>query len=137
MIRIVRLGTPKVRSEGLRLGTVRRPPRGMRVEDRKRYNMFDLWLPELAPSATLIAWAREVPSPATRWKTFAARYTREMAQPPAARIIELLAMLSHDLNFSVGCYCGDTTYCHRRLLATILREAGAKVEAAPLLQDID
>lgn len=126
-IRIVRLGTPRAPAEGIRFGTVRRPPRGVRKEDHARRDYFDLWLPELAPSAPLVAWAHSQPFTAKRWNTYARRYRREMAQPAARRLIFLLAALSSEADFSVGCYCDDESRCHRSLLRELLGEAGAKV----------
>jgi uncharacterized protein YeaO (DUF488 family) len=126
-IRVVRLGTPRARDEGLRLGTVRQPPRGVRKEDRGRRDYFDLWLPDLAPSRDLLAFAKAGPLTAERWKTFARRYRREMSQPAARRLLELLAGLSAQSNFSVGCYCPDESRCHRSLLSELLIEAGATV----------
>jgi uncharacterized protein YeaO (DUF488 family) len=124
-IRVVRLGTPRTPDEGIRLGTVRRPPRGVKRADYSRRNYFDLWLPDLAPSAALLAWARSrTPTPA-RWATFARRYRAEMARAPASRIIGLLAALSRDTNFSVGCFCAEEVHCHRSLLRELLAQAGA------------
>jgi uncharacterized protein YeaO (DUF488 family) len=126
-IRIVRLGTPRYPKEGLRIGTVRRPPRGVRKEDFARLNYFDMWLPELAPSAPLVSWLLSEPITPKRWADFARRYRREMAQPGAQRIIALLAALSSQTNFSVGCYCQDEKLCHRSLLKEILIEHGARM----------
>lgn len=124
-IRIVQLGSPRQRSEGPRIGTVRRPPRGVKRADYSRKNFFDLWLPELAPSIPLLAWARALPLSDTRWAMFARRYRREMAQPGARRLIELLSFLSRHSNFSVGCFCPDESHCHRSILRELLAEAGA------------
>ena len=126
-IRVVRLGTPRHKKEGLRVGTVRRPPRGVRKADYARRNYFDLWLPELAPSAKLVSWVFSQPLTPKRWSAFAQRYRREMQTPAARRLIELLAALSPQTNFSVGCYCEDESRCHRSLLKTILLEQGAQV----------
>src|SRR5690349_21970553 len=103
-IRIVRLGTPRAPGEGLRLGTVRRPPRGVPKADFAKRDFYDVWLPDLAPSAEILGWYRSLPETPQNWKRFMLRYEREMAQAPAVRILELLALLSHDSNFSVGCY---------------------------------
>ncbi|MGZ4807997.1 MAG: DUF488 domain-containing protein [Thermoanaerobaculia bacterium] len=127
-IRIVRLGDPRVAGEGVRLGTVRRPPRGVRKEDFGRLDFFDVWLPELAPSAPLVASALSQPSTAARWKRFAARYRCEMAKPAARHLLATLAAFSSQTNFSVGCYCADETTCHRSLLRELLVEHGATVE---------
>jgi len=126
-IRVVRLGTPRHKKEGLRIGTVRRPPRGVRKADYARRNYFDVWLPELAPSAKLVSWVFSQPLTPKRWSAFAQRYRREMQTPAARRLIELLAALSPQTNFSVGCYCEDESRCHRSLLKTILLEQGAQV----------
>ena len=127
-IRIVRLGSPRRPKEGLRLGTVRHPPRGVRKEDRARLDWFDLWLPELAPSAALVSRALSQPFTATRWNAYARRYRAEMRRPPAERLIALLAALSRATDLSVGCYCADASRCHRTLLRGLLAEHGANVE---------
>src|ERR671934_2091572 len=106
-IRVVRLGTPRAPDEGLRLGTVRRPPRGVRKEDYARRDYFDLWLPDLAPSAPLVSYALSEPFTPARWASYARRYRREMQAPAAQRLIALLAAMSSQANFSVGCYCPD------------------------------
>lgn len=126
-VRVVRLGTPRDSDEGLRIGTVRRPPRGVRKEDYARRDYFDLWLPELAPSAPLVSWALSEPLTPKRWAVFEKRYRREMRQPAAGRLISLLAALSSQTNFSVGCYCADEKRCHRWLLKRLLIERGANV----------
>ena|SRR5215831_10547657 len=126
-VRVVRLGTPRHRGEGLRLGTVRHPPRGVRKQDYAARNYFDAWLPELAPSAPLVKWALSEPFTPKRWATFERRYRREMRQPVAQRLIALLAALSSQTNFSVGCYCEDETRCHRILLKKLLGEQGAVI----------
>ena len=131
-IRVVRLGTPRHDDEGLRLGTVRRPPRGVRGEDVGRRDYFDVWLPELSPSASLIAWARSEPLTPVRWATFVRRYRGEMRKPPAQRLIALLAVFSAQQDFSVGCYCADEFQCHRWVLRELLQGAGAVMaEARP------
>lgn len=124
-IHVVQLGTPRQEYEGPRIGTVRRPPRGVRKEDYARRNFFDLWLPELAPSATLLSWARAQPLTDSRWSLFTGRYRREMAQPIPRRLISLLAALSSGSNFSVGCFCSEEFRCHRSILRELLRDAGA------------
>lgn len=126
-VRIVRLGTPRHPDEGLRIGTVRRPPRGVRKADYAARDYFDLWLPELAPSAPLVSFALSKPFTPQRWAVYQRRYRREMAQPAAQRLIALLAALSSQTNFSLGCYCEDETRCHRSLLKNLLIERGAKV----------
>ena len=124
-IRVVRLGTPRAPDEGLRLGTVRRPPRGVRKEEFARRDYFDVWVPELAPSGPVVSWALSEPWTAKRWTLYVRRYLGEMRKPPARRLIALLAAMSRDTNFSVGCYCEDETHCHRSLLRGLLLEAGA------------
>jgi uncharacterized protein YeaO (DUF488 family) len=115
-VHIVRLGTPRTRDEGLRIGTVRRPPRGVRKADYAARDYFDVWLPELAPSAPLVSMALSKPITPQRWAVYRRRYRREMLDPAAQRLIALLAALSTRTNFSVGCYCEDETRCHRSLL---------------------
>jgi uncharacterized protein YeaO (DUF488 family) len=124
---IVRLGKPRHPDEGLRIGTVRKPPRGVRKADYAARDYFDVWLPELAPSAPLVSWAQSKPFTPQRWGVFQRRYRREMRQPAAQRLIALLAALSSQTNFSVGCYCEDETRCHRSLLKRLLIEQGAQV----------
>jgi uncharacterized protein YeaO (DUF488 family) len=124
-VRVVRLGTTRDPDEGLRIGTVRRPPRGVRKENYAARDYFDVWLPELAPSAPLVSWALSVPFSPKRWAAYERRYRREMRQPAAQRLIALLAALSSQTNFSVGCYCEDETRCHRSLLKELLFEQGA------------
>lgn len=126
-IRIVRFGTPRQPGEGPRLGTVRRPPRGVRREDYARRDYFDLWLPDLAPSAPAVSWALAEPWTPERWARYARVYRGEMAEPASTRLIALLAMLSHATDLSVGCYCADETHCHRVLLRDLLADAGAVI----------
>ena len=126
-VRIVRLGTPRAAREGLRIGTVRRPPRGVRKADYAARDYYDSWLPELAPSAPLVSWALSKPWTAARWSLYARRYRAEMREPAAQRLIALLAALSRHTDFSVGCYCEDERRCHRSLLRALLAEQGAKV----------
>jgi uncharacterized protein YeaO (DUF488 family) len=125
-IRIVRLGSPRAKDEGVRLGTVRRPPRGVKKERYAKDDWYDAWLPNLAPSAGLVAEGLAADDDRA-WKKFVKTYESEMAKPDTARIIETLAALSHTSNFSVGCYCEDETRCHRSVLREILRRAGARL----------
>lgn len=127
-IRVVRLGTPRARDEGLRLGTVRRPPRGVPKQDFARLDYYDVWLPDLAPSAELVASALSQPFTPARWAAFTKTYTREMRRPEAQRLIALLAALSKQTNLSVGCYCKDESRCHRSVLRRLLADAGAAVD---------
>jgi uncharacterized protein YeaO (DUF488 family) len=122
---VVRLGTPRNPDEGLRVGTVRRPPRGVRKEDYAARDYFDVWLPELAPTAPLVSWLLSEPVTPERWATFERRYRQEMRQPAAQRLLALLAALSAQTNFSVGCYCEDESHCHRSILRRLLLEQGA------------
>jgi len=126
-VRVVRLGTPRHPDEGLRLGTVRRPPRGVPRSEFSRRNYYDVWLPELAPSPTLFSWAISQPFTDARWKRFARAYRKEMRAPAAAHLIALLSQLSSQTNFSIGCYCVDESRCHRSLLRVLMKEAGAEV----------
>ena len=121
-IRIIRLGSPRAADEGLRLGTVRRPPRGVRKADYARRNYYDLWLPDLAPSAKLVGAGAEETGPG-----FAKAYRREMKAPAADRLISLLAALSPHADFSVGCYCENPERCHRSILRELLAEHGARL----------
>jgi uncharacterized protein YeaO (DUF488 family) len=125
-IRIVRLGTPRARGEGLRIGTVRRPPRGVPKAEHASRDFYDVWLPELAPSEALVAFALKS-NDARAWKTFVRRYRSEMKCPAAARLLSLLAALSSDSALSVGCYCEDESRCHRSVLRDLLREHGARL----------
>ncbi|HVQ13806.1 MAG TPA: DUF488 family protein [Vicinamibacterales bacterium] len=124
-IRIVRLGTPRLRDEGLRLGTVRRPPRGVSKAQLAARDFYDVWVPEAAPSEVLLTAARQSLDDEKRWKTFVRRYRSEMKRPESSRLLDLLAALSHDTNFSVGCYCEDETRCHRSILRALFEERGA------------
>jgi uncharacterized protein YeaO (DUF488 family) len=126
-VRVVRLGTPRLRGEGLRLGTVRRLPRGVRKADYAKRDFFDLWLPELSPSATLVKSAMKGMT-SQGWRRFAASYRREMAQPAPQRLLAVLAALSHQAELSVGCYCEDESRCHRSLLRGLLVEHGARMK---------
>ncbi len=124
-IRVVRLGSPRAADEGLRIGTVRRPPRGVPKAEFATRDYYDVWLPELAPTADVVTQALSVPWTAPRWRQFSRTYRREMRAPHAQHLIAMLAALSHQTHFSVGCFCADATQCHRRLLRELLAEAGA------------
>lgn len=126
-ISVVRLGRPRARDEGPRIGTVRRPPRGVKKQDYARLDYFDAWLPDLAPSAPLVKWALSEPLTPKRWTRYAGRYRREMRAPAAARLIHVLAALSAQAEFSIGCYCEDESKCHRSILREILAGAGARI----------
>ena len=126
-LRVVRLGTPRRPGEGLRIGTARRPPRGVRKSDYAKLNYYDVWLPDLAPSQKWVSWALSQPWTEARWRKYARNYRREMSDPRARHLIELLAALSKKTNLSIGCYCEDENRCHRSLLRGLLREHGAKL----------
>ena len=125
-VRIVQLGTPRAKDEGLRIGTVRRPPRGVPKEKFASQNWYDVWYPNLAPSVETMKQAQAAETPA-QWAAFVRKYKAEMAEPDANRSIELLAALSKHANFSVGCYCEDESHCHRSVLRALLAEKGAKI----------
>jgi len=125
-IRIVRLGTPRHPAEGVRLGTVRRPPRGVPKNRYSKDNWYDVWLPNLAPSAPLVASVRSA-TDASTWRRFVKHYESEMARPENSRLLDTLAALSQESNFSVGCYCEDENRCHRGILRRLLEKHGAKV----------
>lgn len=125
-IHIVQLGSPRLHGEGLRLGTVRRPPRGIAKKDFAKLNYYDLWLPILAPSPETIKLGQQASSDA-EWKRFIRKYRSEMSQPEPQMVLNLLAALSQQTNFSVGCYCADETRCHRSELRQLLIEAGGSV----------
>jgi uncharacterized protein YeaO (DUF488 family) len=126
--RVVRLGTPRHPNEGLRIGTVRRPPRGVKKQDYAKRDYFDVWLPELAPSAPLVKYALSQQLTPERWASYSKRYRTEMKKPAAARLLALLAALSRHIDFSIGCYCEDESHCHRSLLKQLLVENGAKTD---------
>jgi uncharacterized protein YeaO (DUF488 family) len=125
----VRLGTKRLPNEGLRLGTVRHLPRGVRKDRYSADNWFDVWLPNLSPSAALVKAGRSAAGDERAWKRFAARYRAEMNRPEAARVLGLLAALSHATNLSVGCYCEDPRFCHRSVLLELLGERGARLRS--------
>ena len=126
-IRVVRLGGPRKDGEGLRIGTVRRPPRGVPKSEYSSRHFFDLWLPELAPSEALVKTALAAVSEA-QWRTFSRRYRAELGRPEKRRLLDLLAALSRATSFSVGCYCTYESRCHRSILRELLAERGAVVE---------
>ena len=123
-IRIVRLGTPRAKNEGLRIGTVRRPPRGVPKEKFASENWYDVWFPNLAPSLETMKQAQTAESPA-QWNAFVRKYRAEMATPENSHAIALLAALSQQTDFSVGCYCEDESHCHRSILRELLAAQGA------------
>lgn len=125
-IRVVRLGSPRLPGEGLRIGTVRRPPRGIPREQFGTANFYDVWLPILSPSDALVKAARASTTKA-QWLRFETRYRAEMKRPDASRVLDLLAALSQSTNFSVGCYCEDEHRCHRLVLRALLAERHALI----------
>ena len=128
-VHIVRLGSERQADEGLRIGTVRRPPRGVPKADFARRNFYDVWLPNLAPSEALLKQALTVVANDDErgWKQFVRRYRKEMSTPEARALLDTLAALSHHGNFSVGCYCPDESRCHRSILRTLLAARGARL----------
>jgi uncharacterized protein YeaO (DUF488 family) len=125
-VRIVRLGTARSPDEGPRLGTVRRPPRGVPKSEFARQNWYDVWYPLLAPSVEALKIGQQADTDA-KWAAFARKYRAEMAAPDVARTLDVLAALSHHANFSVGCYCADESRCHRTVLRSLLEERGASI----------
>ena len=126
-VRVVRLGTERIRGEGIRIGTVRHPPRGVPKSEHAAQNWYDVWFPELAPSARAVKLAQAAETE-RQWVAFVKRYRSEMAAPEKFRILKLLAALSRQSDFSVGCYCADESRCHRSVLRALLKERGARVE---------
>lgn len=126
-IRIVRLGSHRERNEGLRIGTVRRPPRGVRKKDYASKNIYDVWFPNLSPSEALLKEASPL-NDANSWKTFKRKFIAEMKMPGARRDLDLFAALSHQTNFAIGCYCEDESRCHRSLLRALLEQRGASIK---------
>ena len=126
-VRVVRLGTPRVKGEGTRIGTVRRPPRGVPKSEFASGNWYDVWFPNLAPSAETMTLGLRAATPA-QWAAFVRKYRAEMAKPDNSRAIDLLAALSHRADFSVGCYCESEARCHRSVLRELLAARGAEIE---------
>jgi len=126
-VRVVRLGTPRLPGEGTRIGTVRRPPRGVPKTHFAKQNWYDVWFPNLAPSLATMKLGLNAKTP-VQWKAFARKYRAEMAEPAAKHDLELLGVLSHSTDFSVGCYCEREELCHRSILRQLLVEHGAKLE---------
>ncbi|MET4728401.1 uncharacterized protein YeaO (DUF488 family) [Lysobacter enzymogenes] len=125
-IRIVRLGTPRLRGEGLRIGTVRRPPRGVPKSQFAEQNWYDVWFPTLAPSLETMKQAQAAQTPA-QWNAFVRKYKAEMKSHEAQHALDLLAAMSAHSDFSVGCYCEDESHCHRSILRELLAERGARI----------
>jgi len=129
-IHVVRLGSPRLEGEGLRIGTVRRPPRGVPKTEFASRNFYDVWLPDLAPSEELLRLGQAADDE-SRWRTFVRRYRAEMGRAEASRLLDLLAALSRQTTFSVGCYCADERRCHRSVLRELLAGRGAEIAPAP------
>ena len=127
-VRIVRLGTPRLPGEGLRIGTVRRPPRGVPKAEFAAQDWYDVWFPNLAPSAETMKLGQAA-GDGNEWNAFVRRFRREMTEPDAARALDLLAALSHRTDFSVGCYCAEEACCQRSVLRALLAERGADMGA--------
>lgn len=127
VIRVVKLGSPRTEGEGPRIGTVRRPPRGVPKSEFASRNWYDVWYPNLAPSAETMKLGQQADTP-SEWAAFVKKYKAEMSSPDANHSLELLATLSHASNFSVGCYCENEAHCHRSVLRALLIEKGAKIE---------
>ena len=126
-IRVVRLGSERSENEGIRIGTVRRPPRGVPKEKFASLNWYDVWFPNLAPSVETMKLGQAATTPGL-WAVFTRKYRAEMATPENTHALELLAALSHQTDFSVGCYCADESHCHRSILKALLIEKGASVK---------
>jgi len=126
-IRIVKLGSDRANDEGLRIGTVRRPPRGVRKEDYAQKNIYDVWLPNLSPSEALLKEFFPIENDEKLWRNFKRGFLTEMKKPEAQRVLDVLAALSHQTNFSVGCYCDNEDICHRSLLRELLLVRGALI----------
>ncbi|HJV62081.1 MAG TPA: DUF488 family protein [Albitalea sp.] len=128
-LRVVRLGTPRHPDEGLRIGTVRRPPRGVPKAQFAARDFYDVWLPNLSPSAELVKLALDAAAhdDEREWKTFVARFRKEMQAPEASHLLDLLAALSHRTSLSIGCYCEDESRCHRSVLRSLLHERAAAI----------
>ena len=125
-LHILRLGTPRLTREGTRIGAVRRPPRGVRKENYAKENWYDVWYPELAPSPKLVSEAQTARTEKD-WTAFVRAFRAEMNAPAPSRALDLLAALSHDAHFSLGCYCENESHCHRSVLRALLIERGAKI----------
>lgn len=124
-IRIVRLGSPRAKNEGLRIGTVRRPPRGVPKSEFASRDFYDVWFPNLAPSEELLKEGLAA-ADEKRWNQFTRKYMAEMKSPAVSKVLDLFAALSHSTDFSVGCYCEDESHCHRSILRQLLEDRGAK-----------
>jgi len=129
MIRIVRLGSDRAKGEGLRIGTVRRPPRGVPKAEYASRNLYDIWFPNLSPTEDLLKEYFPMTDDKS-WKTFKRRFVREMKEKDASRTLDLIAALSHQTNFAIGCYCEEASRCHRSILRELLEQRGADIAAS-------
>jgi uncharacterized protein YeaO (DUF488 family) len=127
-IRVVQLGSPREGNEGIRIGTVRRPPRGVPKVDYAKLDFYDIWLPQIAPSAELVKWVKTSGDTAANWKLFERRYRQELSSLDNLRLLDLLAALSQGSDFSIGCYCTDERKCHRSILRKMLLARGALIK---------
>ncbi|MCR5886107.1 DUF488 family protein [Rhizobacter sp. J219] len=127
VVRVVRLGSARIQGEGIRIGTVRRPPRGVPKTEFSSQNWYDVWFPNLAPSVETMKLGQQAEN-AAEWAKFTKKYKTEMSAPEASHLLELLAKLSHSSDFSIGCYCEVEARCHRSILRALLAERGAAVE---------
>ena len=123
---VVRLGSPRLSNEGLRVGTVRRPPRGVKKSEYAKRDFYDIWLPQLSPSLELFSAGKRARDD-TEWASFVRRFRSEMARPDAAKLLDFMAALSHQTSFSIGCYCENESRCHRSVLKALLAEKGAQL----------
>ncbi|MGA2549758.1 MAG: DUF488 family protein [Burkholderiaceae bacterium] len=126
-VKVVRLGSPRTANEGVRIGTVRKPPRGVPKREFSSRDFYDVWMPELSPSVELMAQAKAAETQAD-WERFIRKYRTQMNRPESARLLDLLALLSKDANFAVGCYCEVESRCHRSILRKLLQERGATLD---------
>lgn len=126
-IHIVRFGSPREEGEGIRIGTVRRPPRGVRKADLARLDYYDVWLPQMSPSADLVSWIRKNQDSVSDWKQFERRFMRELSTADNQRLLDLMAAFSKSVDFSIGCYCENETRCHRSILKKVLQDRGAVI----------
>ena len=126
-IRVIRLGSPREKEEGIRIGTVRRPPRGIPKADFAKLDYYDVWLPQLSPSADLVSWIKKSKDSASNWKQFERRFMHELSTPDNQRLLDLMTAFSKRVNFSIGCYCEDENKCHRLILKKVLTERGAVI----------
>ena len=127
-IRVVQLGSARAENEGVRIGTVRRPPRGVRKVDYARLDYYDTWLPQLAPSAGLVTWIKKREDTPANWRLFEKRYVHELSSHDNLRLLDLLSALSREADFSIGCYCEDEKKCHRSILRKMLLKHGASIK---------